>query len=264
MTEEYASLIRLVFFGAGLAFFLAMELIRPYRPSTVGKPGRWFINLGITGINSLILALVVSQGVLGMAAYVSAGKTGFLNAVPGPYWLKVVIGVAVMDFIIYVWHLLNHVVPLLWRFHRVHHTDLNMDVSTATRFHIGELGISVLIKLAVIYAVGMDVLMVLLFETLVILAAQFHHSTMRVSPRFEALWWLLFVPPSMHRIHHSVKIAERNSNYGGILSLWDRIMGTMVTAVDQDRIKIGVGGHYDASKLGLGRLLVMPFARYVR
>ncbi len=264
LIEEKATLIRLVLFGAGLIFFLAMELIRPYRPATVGKSGRWFINLGLTGFNSLVLAFVVAQGVLAMAVYVSQNQLGFLNNVGGPYWLKVVVGVAAMDLVIYVWHLLNHVVPVFWRFHRVHHTDLNMDVSTATRFHIGELGLSIVLKLAVIYAVGLDVLMVLLFETLVILAAQFHHSMIRISPRFEAVWWMLFVPPSMHRIHHSVKINERNSNYGGILSIWDRIMGTMVTDVDQDRIRIGVGGHFDKSELGLHKLLIMPFMRYVR
>lgn len=262
--EGSASIIRLVFFLAGLGFFLAMELKKPYRPGTVSKPMRWVNNLGITGLNSLILGLVVAQGVLAMAAYVGQSGLGLLNQLAIPYALKVLLGVMAMDFVIYVWHLLNHEVPLLWRFHRVHHTDLNMDVSTATRFHLGELSLSILLKLAVVYAVGLDVLMVLIFECAIILSAQFHHSTLAVSKKLERYVWILFVPPSMHRIHHSVKIKERDTNYGGIFSIWDRIMGTLLKDVDQDGIKIGVGGHFDQSKLDMMHLLWMPFTRYVR
>ena len=120
-----------------------------------------------------------------------------------------------------------------------------------------------LIKLGLIYLLGADLFMVVLFEVLVVATAQFHHSSLRMPAWFERWYYVLFVPPSMHRIHHSVKIKERNTNYGTIFSLWDRALGTLLTQVDQDRIRIGVGGHYEEGKLNLHHLLAMPFTRYV-
>ena len=181
-----------------------------------------------------------------------------------PVWLKVVAAVVIMDFFLYVWHLLNHKVPFLWRFHRVHHSDLNMDVSTSTRFHLGELAISAVIKIALIYILGAGALAVLIFETGIVLCAQFHHSSLKVPVWFEKIWWVLFVPPSMHRIHHSVVIKERDSNYGTILSLWDRFLGTMTKDVDQSRIRIGVGAYRKPEKLNLNHLLLMPFKKQIR
>ncbi len=263
MTLGAASIVRLVLFMAGLLFFLWLEQKRPYRPATVSKTWRWLVNLGLTAINTLVLALVMGGLPLLTALYVQERQIGVLNLLELPYWVKVLIGVGFMDFMLYVWHLLNHEMPLLWRFHRVHHTDLNMDVSTATRFHLGELLISAFIKVGLIYLLGADVLTVVIFESALVLCAQFQHSSLRISPRWEALIWPLLVPPSMHRIHHSVKIRERNTNYGTIFSLWDRMLGTLLQKVDQESIVIGVGGHFDQAKLGLARLFIMPFTRRV-
>lgn len=264
MPDIKLALVRPVLFFSVLLVFLVVELLIPYRKSTVSKAKRWFINLGMTGFNTVVLTLVFGASPILLAAYVSHSGIGILPKIPAPYWLKVLLVLMFFDFMLWIWHLLNHVVPFFWRFHRVHHTDLYMDVSTATRFHIGELAISNVIKLALIYLLGADVLMVLLFETLVVATAQFHHSSLKISPAFEKYWYVLFVPPSMHRIHHSVKINERNTNYSTIFSLWDRFMGTLVTSVKQEGIKIGVGGHFDEKKLNLHHLLVMPFTRYVR
>ena len=178
--------------------------------------------------------------------------------------MKILATVAFMDFILYVWHLLNHEMPFLWRFHRVHHSDLNMDVSTATRFHIGELVISAVIKISLIFFLGASSLGVVIFESTLVFCAQFHHSSLRIAKGFESIFWILFVPPSMHRIHHSVKIRERNANYGTIFSLWDRILGTLISDVDQDGIKIGVGAYPKPQKLNFHHLLAMPFTRPVR
>lgn len=254
---------RMAIFGAGLAVFLALELAAPYRQGALSKVKRWAVNLGLTAFNSLALALTLGTASLGVSGYVSQRGLGFLNAFEAPYWLKFILGLAFLDFMLYVWHLLNHEMPLLWRFHRVHHSDMFMDVSTATRFHLGELLPSAVIKLGLIYLSGADPALVLSFESLVVLCAQFHHSSLRVPAWFERLFIALFVPPSMHRIHHSVKIKERNTNYGTIFSLWDRIMGTLLMAVDQAGIRIGVGGHFDPARLGLPRLLAMPFTKYV-
>lgn len=264
MIDASAFWIRMGVFWGGLVFFLLLELAIPYRPPTVSKLWRWVTNLSLTAFNSLILAIIFGAAILATSHYVTEHKIGALNFIGGPYWLKFLLGLAFLDFMLYVWHLLNHEVPLMWRFHRVHHSDLNMDVSTATRFHVGELSLSAIIKISLIYLIGADPVLVISFETLLVLMAQFQHSSLRISPAFERLWWVLFVPPSMHRIHHSVKIRERNTNYGTIFSLWDRGLGTLLAAVDQAGIKIGVGGHFDPAKLKLPSLLTMPFSRYVR
>ncbi|MEW5912724.1 MAG: sterol desaturase family protein [Thermodesulfobacteriota bacterium] len=259
MLEANLSWVRMAFFFGGLVFFLLLELVLPYRRPSLSKLKRWLINLGLTTFNTLVLRLFFGSAIVATAAYVTQQKMGVLNLAPLPYWFNLLATLVFMDFMLYVWHLLNHEVPFFWRFHRVHHTDLNMDVSTATRFHLGELAISAVIKIGLVFFLGADLLGVTIFETALVLAAQFHHSSLKVPWWFERLFWVLFVPPAMHRIHHSVKINERNSNYGTIFSLWDRILGTMVSKVDQKGIVIGVGGHFDEAELGLHRLLVMPF-----
>ncbi|MFH2220526.1 MAG: sterol desaturase family protein [Pseudomonadota bacterium] len=256
--------IRTWVFLAGLLVFLLLELTIPYRKPTVSKLKRWMINIGLSAFNSLILNLVFASAIIQTARYVSGKKLGVLNLIEMPFWAKTLVTLIFMDFMLYVWHLLNHEMPFLWRFHRVHHTDLNMDVSSATRFHIGELAISAVIKISLIFFLGADPSGVVVFETLLVLSAQFHHSSLTVPVWFEKIFRVLFVPPSMHRIHHSVVIKERDSNYGTFFSIWDRALGTLVSGVDQQRIRIGVGGHHRPENLNLHHLLVMPFTPPVK
>ena len=263
MFEAFTS-TRFTLFLGGLLFFLVLEMLVPYRKNTVSKAKRWINNLGLTLFNSLFLQLVFAGAVFKTATYVTASQLGVLNVVALSPWVKVLLTVLFMDFMIYVWHFLNHEMPLLWRFHRVHHSDINMDVSTATRFHIGELAVSAVIKISLVFFLGAPPYGILLFESLLVLCTQFHHSSLKVPAWFEHVFWTLFVPPSMHRIHHSVIIKERDSNYGSILSLWDRILGTLVSNVDQKKIRIGIGAYVRLGNLGLGRLLSMPFTRAVR
>ena len=257
------SFIRLLLFWGALLFFLSLEILLPYRPGSVSKVKRWINNLALTLFNSILLNLIFSTAIVFTATYAQANKMGILNMVQAPTWLKILVTVAFMDFMLYVWHLLNHEVPLLWRFHRVHHSDLNMDVSTATRFHIGELAISAVIKISLIFFLGASPMGVLIFESALVLCAQFHHSSLKIPKSFETLWWILFVPPSMHRIHHSVIIKEMNTNYGTIFSLWDRFLGTLLAKVDQTRVRIGVGAYRKPDKLNFHQLLVMPFTKAV-
>jgi sterol desaturase/sphingolipid hydroxylase (fatty acid hydroxylase superfamily) len=258
------SSIRLLLFCTALIFFLILELLLPYRASSVSKLKRWINNISLALFNSFLLQLVFSTAIVSTAVYVQTHKLGILNMVELPAWLKVFVTVAFMDFMLYVWHLLNHEIPFLWRFHRVHHSDLNMDVSTATRFHFGELAVSAVIKISIIFFLGASTLAVLVFESLLVLCAQFHHSSLKVPKWFETFFWILFVPPSMHRIHHSVVIKERNTNYGTIFSLWDRFLGTLLSNVNQARIRIGVGAYQNSDKLSLHHLLAMPFTRPIR
>ncbi len=264
MVEASAPMVRFSLFFGGLVFFLILELSLPYRSATIPRLGRWVNNLLIVGFNNILIYLIFSDAIARTLSYGEYHRTGILNIIDIPYGFKVLIAVIFLDFITYVWHLLNHEVPLLWRFHRVHHCDLNMDVSTATRFHFGELSLSAVIRLSLIFFLGADLFSLLIFDSLVVVATQFHHSSVKVPRWFETFVWLVWVPPSMHRIHHSVVIKERDANYGVLFSLWDRILGTLVTRTDQDRIKIGVGAYQDPEKLRFHHLLAMPFTRPIR
>lgn len=258
------SAIRVILFWGGLVFFLIFELVNPYRKSSVSKLKRWLINLALTLFNGILLQLIFSAAVVSTSIYVTKNNLGILNLVQIPQWLKLLTIIVFMDFILYVWHLLNHEVPFLWRLHRVHHSDLNMDVSTASRFHIGELAISSVIKISLIYFLGASPPGVLIFESVLVFCAQFHHSSLKVPVWFETLYWILFVPPSMHRIHHSVVIKERNTNYGTIFSLWDRILETILSNIDQSKILIGLGAYREPDKLNFHHLLIMPFTKAIK
>lgn len=262
--RSHLEFLRAVFFWGGLLFFLIPELVIPYRPSSISKAGRWMNNLGLAVFNSLILNLLFAGLIIQTALYVNERHQGILNLWPLPLWLKIGATIIFLDFILYVWHLLNHEMPFFWRFHRVHHSDLNMDVSTASRFHLGELAISAVIKIGVIFFLGADLIGIFLFESLVVFTSQFQHSSLKVPGWFEELYWVLFVPPSMHRIHHSVVIQERNTNYGTIFSFWDRVLETLLSRVDQARIRIGVGAYQKPEKLKFHHLLVMPFTKAVK
>jgi len=258
------SVIRAIISVGGILFFLIIELIMPYRQSSVSKLKRWVNNFLLTIFNSIILQVAFSATIIATALYVTTHKLGAMNLeiVSGlPQWARILIFIVFLDFLLYVWHVLNHAMPLLWRFHRVHHSDLNMDVSTATRFHIGELAISAVIKISLIFLTGADITSIFIYECAVVFCAQFHHSNLRIHRWFEIVYWILFVPPSMHRIHHSVIRKEMDSNYGTIFSIWDRIMGTLVTGVDQSRIRIGLIPYQDTKKLNIQHILVMPFTK---
>ena len=250
-----------VFYWLSITAFLGLELRLSYRLPTVSKLKRWLTNIPLSVLNGLIYHVLFFGLLASLFAYTEQQKIGLFHLLGLPYWLRLGAGILLLDFMIYLWHLANHKIPFLWRFHRVHHSDVNMDVSTANRFHLGEFLVSGLVRIATVYAFGVPFLAYFLFEVLVNLSIQFHHSSIRINAAFERLWMLLFVPPSLHRIHHSVKIRERDSNYGVIFSLWDRLVGTLTTTVDQSKIVIGIGSHRNFEKLGFLHLLAMPFTR---
>jgi sterol desaturase/sphingolipid hydroxylase (fatty acid hydroxylase superfamily) len=249
-------------YWGGVAFFLLCEQGFSYREPTVARTRRWLVNLPLSIINGSIYHLLYTAPIFALILAGQEKNTGLLNAWILPHWVKIAAGILILDFFIYLWHLLTHVLPFIWRFHRVHHSDLNMDVTTANRFHLGEFLFTGLIRLAVVYTFGIPLVAYLLFEILVNLSVQFHHSSIRVPAWFERWWVLLFVPPFLHRIHHSVRIKERDTNYGVIFSLWDRMLGTLLTEVEQEKIVIGIGSHRDIEQLGFWGLLSLPFRRY--
>ncbi len=253
-----------VLYWSGLFLFLLLELRFSYRQASVPKLNRWLANLPLSIVNGVIYHAIYYSVLVTIMVRAESQQTGLLQIVAIPYWMQIAAGILILDFVIYIWHLLNHVVPFFWRFHRVHHSDMNMDASTANRFHLGELLMSGLLRMAVVYTFGISIFAYILFEMLVNLSIQFHHSSIRVNPALEEKLVLLFVPPSMHRVHHSVKIRERDSNYGVLFSLWDRFLGTLTWGIDQSKIIIGIGSHRKFSELGFLHIWMMPFKRKSR
>jgi sterol desaturase/sphingolipid hydroxylase (fatty acid hydroxylase superfamily) len=256
--------VKTILYWAGLSLFLLLELRFSYRQNSVSKPKRWAANLTFSVINGSVYYLIYFSVITGIMMTAKTHQLGLLNSLSIPDGLKILTGILILDFTLYAWHLFNHVVPLFWRFHRVHHSDMNMDVSTASRFHIGELLMSGLVRMMVVYSLGISFYTYMLFEILVNLSIQFHHSSIRVNPLFEKIWVLFFIPPSMHRVHHSVKIKERDSNYGVLFSFWDRFLGTLTWGMDQSGILIGIGSHRKFKKLGFWHMWLMPFTKKSR
>lgn len=217
---------RLTAFAAILAVMAAWEAFAPRRPRTLPRRRRWPANLAIVGLNTILVRLLLPTAAAGVALSAASHGWGLLNNYAVPGWAALVVGVVLLDLAIYLQHVMFHAVPALWRLHRMHHADLDMDVTTGARFHPIEILLSMLIKFAVIAAIGIPAAAVVLFEIILSAASMFNHGNVRIAPAVEpALRWLV-VTPDMHRVHHSIDRAETNSNFGFNLSLWDRFFGT--------------------------------------
>jgi sterol desaturase/sphingolipid hydroxylase (fatty acid hydroxylase superfamily) len=224
MTNEVA--IRLVFFFGIFAFMALWEVLAPRRKLQTSKAVRWSNNLGLVFFNSFIVRLAFPAAATGVALFASNQGWGLFNYIETSYWLALVVSIIVMDFFIWLQHVMVHAVPLLWRLHRVHHADLDFDVTTGARFHTLEILLSMLIKFAVILLLGPPVLAVIIFEIVLNATAMFNHSNVRLPTGIDRVLRLLVVTPDMHRIHHSIEDDETNSNFGFNLPWWDRLFGT--------------------------------------
>ena len=218
--------IRLGFFFGVLVLVALWEILAPRRTLTVPKALRWANNLGLVFFNSFVLRLLFPAAAVGMAAFASQNGWGLFNHFQIPFAVAVVVSVVAMDFIIYLQHVLVHAVPVLWRLHRVHHADLDYDVTTGARFHPIEIIISMLIKFSTIVVLGPPVVAVVIFEVVLNAMAMFNHGNVRLPLGLDRVLRLFVVTPDMHRVHHSVEDDEANSNFGFNLSLWDRLFGT--------------------------------------
>jgi len=223
---EHELAVRLGIFLGVLAAMAVWEWAAPRRRLTLPKLGRWTSNLGIVVLNTAVLRLLFPAAALGMAAFAAREGWGIFNYFAAPAWLALVISMVILDFAIYLQHVMFHAVPLLWRLHRVHHTDLDFDVTTGLRFHPIEIVVSMLLKCAVIAVLGPPLIAVMIFEVLLNASAMFNHGNVRLPLGLDRLLRALIVTPDMHRVHHSVEDHETNSNFGFNLSLWDRLFGT--------------------------------------
>lgn len=254
--------IRLGFFFGVFAIMAGWELMKPRRDLTVSKIVRWANNLGLVFLNSIILRLMFPAAAVGMAAFVANQGWGIFNYFASPFWLTVVISVLVLDFIIYLQHVMVHAIPALWRLHRMHHADLDFDVTTGARFHPFEIILSMLIKFAAIMVLGPPVVAVVIFEVLLNATAMFNHGNVHIPKGIDRILRWFVVTPDMHRVHHSVEDDEANSNFGFNLPLWDRLFGTYrdQPRAGHDGMTIGIHHYRTVKQVSwLPGMLLLPF-----
>ena len=244
---------------AAFITLLVLERRRPLRSEVESKLTRGARNLAVAGAGAVALQLTESPVALRLTALVEEHDWGLLKHLPLPSWMEVVLAVMLLDYTLYVWHVLTHKVPFLWRFHVVHHVDLDLDASTALRFHFGELVISVPWRVGQIILIGVSPLAFSVWQTLLLLSILFHHSNVRLPVAAERWLNRLIVTPRMHGIHHSIVREETNSNWSSGLTVWDRLHGTLRLNVPQDEITIGVPAYRDPAEVGLTKILKMPF-----
>jgi sterol desaturase/sphingolipid hydroxylase (fatty acid hydroxylase superfamily) len=264
MPEE--QLVRLSFFFGTLGFVAAWEVIASRRVLTDRKGRRWFTNLVLVAIDTAVVRFFLPVLPMGMAYMSQHRGWGILNLIVLPDWFKIVLAVMALDFIIYVQHVLFHFLPILWRLHRMHHADLDIDVTTGNRFHPIEMVISTGIKLAAVILIGPPAEAVVIFEVILNATAQFSHGNIWI-PETADRWLRLFVvTPDMHRVHHSVIRRETNSNFGFCLPWWDRLCGTYrpQPELGHTSMRIGLKEFRDPAMLNLPRLLMQPFINVSR
>jgi sterol desaturase/sphingolipid hydroxylase (fatty acid hydroxylase superfamily) len=253
--------IRLGAFASILALMAVWEVFAPGRHQEIGRGRRWPSNLGLVLVDTLFVRLVFPTTAVGMALIAEARGWGLLNTTGLPAPLATIAAMILLDLVIYLQHVLFHAVPALWRLHRMHHADLEFDVSTGVRFHPIEILLSMLIKLGVVAALGTPAAGVLVFEILLNATSMFNHGNVRLPARLDRVLRWIVVTPDMHRVHHSVVPRETNSNFGFNLPWWDRLFGTYRAQPEagHDGMTLGIAQFRDAKELRLDRMLLQPF-----
>ena len=258
-------IIRLSVFLGLFAVFAGLEALAPRRLRVVPVGGRWFTNLSITVLNTLALrGLALAMPFLAVGAAVDAWANGWgvLNHVTWPLWVEILAAILILDFAIWAQHWVTHKVPLFWRFHRMHHADRDMDVTTALRFHPFEILASMALKIGLIYLLGPLAVAVVVFEVLLNATAMFNHANIALPVWLDRVIRLILVTPDMHRVHHSVIRAEHDRNFGFALSIWDRVFGTYLAQPSKGHAGMTVGLEWqDDAPAKLGWSLLLPFRK---
>jgi len=255
--------IRLTFFFGFLCAVALWEIMAPKRSLTAPKLWRWANNLGLTFLNSFILRALFPILAVGLAALSVQEGWGLLNMISLPLWLSVIIAIFVQDLIIYGQHVLFHHVPIFWRLHKMHHADIDYDVTTGARFHPLEICLSMGIKLGVVVLLGPPVVAVILFEIILSSMAMFNHANAKLPLKLDKIVRLFFVTPDMHRVHHSINAPEFNRNFGFNLAIWDRIFGTYKDQPDDGHthMKIGLPEYQKNIKQSALWMILLPFRK---
>ncbi len=260
---EHEVAIRLMVFIGLFALLACAETLLPRRVRTQTRKARWFTNISITVIDTLtvrLMAILLPVLAVAAAADASIRGWGILGVVNLPSWLEIIIAMLVLDFAIWVQHLITHKIPFLWRLHRVHHADVDMDVTTAIRFHPIEIALSMLLKIGIVYALGPTAFAVILFEIVLNGSAMFNHANIKLPLTVDKYVRMILVTPDMHRVHHSVHRHEHDSNYGFSLSIWDHIFGTYIAQPEKNHDNMSIGLQWqDDRPSKLGWSLWLPF-----
>jgi sterol desaturase/sphingolipid hydroxylase (fatty acid hydroxylase superfamily) len=253
--------VRVGCYAAVFAAMAAWEWLAPRRALSAGRKRRWPGNLGILAIDILAVRLLVPTAAVGVALLAADKGWGLLNVLGLPGWLAVVIGVIALDLVIYIQHVVFHHVPVLWRLHRMHHADVDIDVTTGVRFHPLEILLSLGIKIAAVVALGVPAPAVLIFEVLLNATSLFNHGNVALPAWLEPVARWVVVTPQMHQVHHSSVRAETDSNFGFNLPWWDRLFGTYRAepAAGEQGVIVGLPIFRDPAELAILRLLTQPF-----
>jgi len=237
-----------------------LETVRPRRERTEGRSTRWLINIGLSLVNGAVIKIVFGTALVGVAVIAKDGGWGLLNHYNIPELPAQIIAFIILDFAIYLQHVITHSLPLLWRLHIIHHTDLDLDVTSGVRFHPFEIIVSMIYKLLIVAAIGPDPAVVILFEIVLNGSALFNHANLNIPKSLEKILRSIIVTPEMHRVHHSAQVVETNSNFGFFFSFWDRMCGTYrpASVLPPTRFPIGVSEYRSQNNLGFNKLLLMP------
>ena len=256
----YEPLVRLSFFLGVLVIMAIWEVVAPRRRQEIPRLLRWSNNLALVLVDTFFVRLAFPIVAVGLALLAAQRGWGILNVFAVPTWVAVPLAFIALDLVIYLQHVMFHAVPALWRLHRMHHSDLEFDVTTGLRFHPLEILLSMGLKLAVVVALGPPAIAVLIFEVLLNATALFNHSNIRIPLKLDRMLRLIVVTPDMHRVHHSILPTETNSNFGFNLPWWDRLLGTYLAQPkdSHDSMTIGIEQFRTRRDLWLDRLLIQP------
>jgi len=254
------ALFRLGAFAVVLVMMLLWELLDPRRTPLLGW-NRRLNNLGLVSLDVILVRLLIPIGTVTVAEISMARGWGLFNIIDAGFWLSFVLSFLLMDLVIYGQHVVTHYVPILWRLHRLHHTDLDFDVTTALRFHPFEIILSMFVKFFFIALFGAPVIAVIVFEIILNISSMFNHSNIRIPASIDRLLRFFIVTPDMHRVHHSVIMVETNSNYGFNIPWWDYIFRTYRAqpSSGHTKMKIGLNEFQGDKVVFLHWLLIQPF-----
>lgn len=258
---QFAVVITAIVIAVVFGVMLLFERVRPLRRTVEPKLRRVVRNLTTGGIALAVATVLQTPVLIPVSRWAAAHRVGLLNLVALPAFANLVLAVLLLDYTLWIWHWATHRVPFLWRFHLVHHVDLDLDSSTGLRFHFGEQALSVVYRAAQIVIIGVSPFALWTWQVLLFASILFHHANIELPIAWERRLVRILVTPRMHGIHHSDRFSETDSNWSSLLSWWDYLHGTVVLSVRQSDVVIGVPAYREHSEVTIGKILLLPFRR---
>lgn len=259
MTVPSHWIISAAIIGGTFGVMSIAETVRPLRSRVENRVRRAVRNLTTGGVSLAVITILQAPVLAPVARWAEARRFGLLRLIALPGWLELLLAIVLLDYTLWWWHRGNHQLPFLWRFHLPHHVDLDLDASTALRFHFAELTLSIGYRTAQIVAIGVTPYTLWVWQTTLFVSILFHHSNLRLPTAIERALVPFVVTPRMHGIHHSDVRSETNSNWASLLTCWDYMHGTIRLDVEQDSIRVGVRTYDDRADVTIGKILAMPF-----